>query len=138
MVLFLILIQRAGELLLGVTKQTDFEENFLLRNFNSNNTDPTYQFDRIYMEKYDKSTDVLMLARNLFDLREFKKAAHMLKDFVKSGQYPQATFLYFYSLYLNGEMWSEEEMLENGNNFNFCKEKAKLMFSFLSFDLSTN
>lgn len=66
------------------------------------------------MEKYDKSTDVLMLARNLFDLREYKKCAHLLKDFAKEGKFHQAAFLYFYSLYLHGEMWSEEEMLENG------------------------
>jgi anaphase-promoting complex subunit 8 len=68
----------------------------------TSNLDTSYQFDKIYIEKYDKSTDVLMIARNLFDLREYKKCAYLLKDFISNSEYQPAIFLYYYSLFLAG------------------------------------
>ena len=56
-----------------------------------------------------------MIARNLFDLREFKKCANLLKDFVLNSEYQNAIFLYYYSIYMAGEIRKEEEMIENGN-----------------------
>jgi hypothetical protein len=37
------------------------------------------QFNKIYFEKPNEVTDTLNLARALFDLREYRKAAHILK-----------------------------------------------------------
>ena len=75
---FINFFYRAGELLLGVTNESGIENSFLLKNFISNNTDNNYRFDKIYVEEYNTSSDTLMVARNLFDLREFKKCSHML------------------------------------------------------------
>lgn len=57
-----------------------------------------------------------MIARNLFDLREYKKCAYLLKDFINNSEYQPAIFLYYYSLFLAGEIRKEEEMIENGGN----------------------
>ena len=57
---------------------------------------------------------MLLVARGLFDLREYKKCAFLLKDFITNADYQAAIFLYYYSLYLAGEIRKEEEMLENG------------------------
>lgn len=56
-----------------------------------------------------------MVAKSLFDLREFKKCANMLKDIVSTNN-QQGVFLYYYSLYMYGEMKKEEEMFENDQN----------------------
>lgn len=40
----------------------------------------------------------------------------MLKDVVAFAENQQAIFLYYYSLYLYGEMKKEEEMFENDQN----------------------
>lgn len=106
----------AGELLLGITKQSDIDSSFLLKGFIANNSDQNYQFDKIFIEKYDKTSDVLLVARGLFDLREYKKCAYLLKDFITNPEYQAAIFLYYYSLYLAGEIRKEEEMLENGES----------------------
>ena len=63
-----------------------------------------------------KECDILLVAKSLFDLREFKKCASMLKDVVAFAENQQAIFLYYYSLYLYGEMKKEEEMFENDQN----------------------
>ena len=104
----------SGELLLGITKQSEIDSSYLLKNFISNNIDINYQYDKIFIEKYDKTSDVLLVARGLFDLREYKKCAYLLKDFITNPDYQAAIFLYYYSLYLAGEIRKEEEMLENG------------------------
>lgn len=52
-----------------------------------------------------------MLAKSLFDLREFKKCANSLRECVGEHN-QQAIFLYYYSLYMFGEVRKEEEILE--------------------------
>jgi hypothetical protein len=45
----------------------------------------------------------LLLAKNLFELREYKKCAHLLKDY--RGQFPtnqSLIFYYHYSLWMSG------------------------------------
>ena len=48
----------------------------------------------------------------MFDLREYKKCAFILKDFA-APEYQSAIFLHYYSLYLAGEIRKDEEAFEN-------------------------
>ncbi|KAF6159826.1 hypothetical protein GIB67_032910 [Kingdonia uniflora] len=52
--------------------------------------------------------DVYMLAKAYFDCKEFRRAAHALRD--QNGR--KAVFLRSYALYLAGEKRKEEEMIE--------------------------
>lgn len=63
-----------------------------------------------------KDCDTLLVAKSLFDLREFKKCASLVKDIVGPGANQQAIFLYYYSLYMYGEMKKDEEIFENEQN----------------------
>jgi anaphase-promoting complex subunit 8 len=60
-----------------------------------------------------------MVARNLFDLREFKKCSNLLKDSIDDPANQSAIFLYYYSLFMAGEIRKEEEIFENGEYFLF-------------------
>ena len=48
-----------------------------------------------YQDIIDKSFDSLQLAKNLFDLKEYIKAASVLTEYAKP-EFPQAYFLYHY------------------------------------------
>uniref|UniRef100_A0A803P692 Cdc23 domain-containing protein n=1 Tax=Cannabis sativa TaxID=3483 RepID=A0A803P692_CANSA len=52
--------------------------------------------------------DFYLLAKSYFDCREYKRAAHVLRD--QSGK--KSVFLRCYALYLAGEKLKEEEMIE--------------------------
>lgn len=63
------------------------------------------------MEEYDHDPidgDIYLLAKSYFDCREYRRAAHVLRD--QTGK--KAVFLRCYSLYLAGEKRKEEEMIE--------------------------
>jgi hypothetical protein len=63
------------------------------------------------------------LAKNLFELREYKKCHHLLKDY--RGKYPddqKLIFYYYYSLWMNGLIRKEEELYENGNILELCED----------------
>ena len=70
---------RAGELLLGLISQTPASS--------------------VYIDPITAATDSLQLARVLFDLKEYIKAASVLTEYAKP-EFPQAYFLYHYSLYM--------------------------------------
>ncbi|KAK3035789.1 hypothetical protein RJ639_034605 [Escallonia herrerae] len=53
-------------------------------------------------------SDVYLLAKSYFDCREYRRAAHVLRD--ETGR--KAVFLRCYTLYLAGEKRKEEEMIE--------------------------
>ena len=69
---------------------------------------PKPQFPQV-----DASYDSLQLARVLFDLKEYFKAASVLTEFNKP-EYAEAYFLYNYALYMYGEFRKEEESIEEG------------------------
>lgn len=50
----------------------------------------------------------------MFDLREFKKCAYVLKSYQNDSKFQSAIFLHTYSLFMGGEMKKEEEYYENG------------------------
>lgn len=63
------------------------------------------------MEEYDYDpidSDIYLLAKSYFDCREYRRAAHVLRD--QTGK--KAVFLRCYSLYLAGQKRKEEEMIE--------------------------
>ena len=54
-------------------------------------------------ESHPQAENVLLLAKNLFELREYKKCHHLLKDY--RAKYPddqKLIFYYYYSLWMNG------------------------------------
>ncbi|XP_047955327.1 anaphase-promoting complex subunit 8 isoform X1 [Salvia hispanica] len=62
-------------------------------------------------EEYDydlMDSDFYLLAKSYFDCREYRRAAHVLRDQTAK----KAIFLRFYALYLAGEKRREEEMIE--------------------------
>jgi len=44
---------RAGELLLGVTKDSNLESGFFLKSVLNQNTDYNYKFDKVYIENFN-------------------------------------------------------------------------------------
>ena len=59
-------------------------------------------------------TDVLNYARDLFDLREFKRCAFVLKPYLSTGNPNQSViFLHYYALFMYGDIRKEEEQYEN-------------------------
>ena len=56
----------------------------------------------MYFEKPNEATDILNMARTLFDLREYRKCAGLLKNFANFKN-QNALFLHNYALYLVSE-----------------------------------
>ena len=102
----------SGELLLALTSQADIDSNCTIRTFILSNTDNTLQFNKVFVDKQDLVSDAIMLAKVLFEMREFRKAAFKLQEFVKNYENQSAIFIYYYSLFLLGEMQKDDELLE--------------------------
>ncbi len=59
-------------------------------------------------------TDTLDLARTLFDLREYRKCANLLKKFA-TVKHQSALFLHHYALFQVSELTKEEDILQSGD-----------------------
>lgn len=59
----------------------------------------------------EKERDVYDLARNYFDLREYDRAAHIIRN----TQSPVPRFLYFYSMYMSKEKKRLDNMTDKAN-----------------------
>jgi len=105
-----------SELLLSITSNEEQEANIFMKKYMMENRDDSYQFNKVYQAGYDDSSDAVMLASNLFDLREFKKCAFVVSKYAKNPAYQSAIFMHYYSLFLAGEIRKEEEMYENEGN----------------------
>ena len=56
---------------------------------------------------------VLLLARNLFELREYKKCSYVLKEHLSRNEDDQSLiFYYYYSIWMAGLIRKEEEIYE--------------------------
>lgn len=69
----------------------------------------------------------MLLAKNLFELREYKKCSHILKDY--RSVYPNnqsLIFYYCYSLWMSGLIRKEEEIYENCKSSAMQKEQTSL------------
>ena len=102
---------RSGQLLLSVTKESEIDQNKMLKKFMRNNTNHSAKFKKLYTESYDEVTDHLMYARSLFDLREFKRCAHVLKPLLGTKN-QSVIFMYYYTLYMYGDIRKQEEEYE--------------------------
>jgi len=73
-----------------------------------------------------------MYARDLFDLREYKRCAYLLKPHKSIGN-QSVIFLYYYSLFMYGDIRKVEEQYENCKIINintinnYTKRKTQLV-----------
>lgn len=78
----------------------------------------------MFYELPNEVTDTLNLARALFDLREYRKCAHMLKRFA-NPRYQSALFLHNYALFQVSELTKEEEILQSGDKISCSNVENK-------------
>lgn len=94
---------RVGQLLLGVTTQADIDESFLTKSFIHSNTDYQKEYHVRVQDRETEIESVLLLAKNLFELREYKKCSHILKDYRAQFPHNQSLIFYYcYSLWMSG------------------------------------
>jgi hypothetical protein len=72
-------------------------------------------FYKVYFEASCEQLDVLKLGRVLFDCKEYRKAAHLLKPFATIAN-QKALFMYNFCNYLISEQQKEEEIMENNEH----------------------
>ena len=88
-------------------------------------------FCKVYYEEPSSEQDILNLARSLFDLKEYRKCAHLLNPIItnatanrddsnssirSSALIQNSLFLKNYALFLVSEQVKEEEILETGGS----------------------
>ena len=82
-----------------------------------NNTDASKSLDLQELRGYSNPPEVesvLLLIKNLFELREYKKCSHLLKEYrLRYPDNQSVIFYYYYSLWMNGLIRKEEEIYEN-------------------------
>lgn len=79
-----------------------------------------------YSREFQTETnDYILIAKNLFDLREFKKCSSVLQSQINKSE--TAMFLHYYSQYMYGELRKEEEMFENENAKTAQNPELKLL-----------
>lgn len=73
----------------------------------------------------EKERDVYDLARTYFDLREYDRAAHIIRN----AQSPVPRFLYFYSMYMSKEKKRLDNMTDKANltESGHCRDLSDLM-----------
>ncbi len=97
----------------AITDEHELSGSFLIRNFvERNHCEGRWEAPAARGPLPEQLADALMLARNLFDLREYKKCAHLLKEKVWQGS-PEVDFLYHYSLWVFGQFRKEEQVYED-------------------------
>lgn len=100
-----------------MTTQADIEQSFLIRSFIHNNTDSQREMMMPEVRGYNppEIESVLLLIKNLFELREYKKCSHLLKEYrLRYPDNQSVIFYYYYSVWMNGLIRKEEEIYENG------------------------
>ena len=87
------------------------------------NTDSTHRFGPVWSDDVATSAttqDAVMLARILYDSRELKRMAHVLKPYVQNDptttEQQTACFLYNYALFMHGSQRKEEEIFERSKS----------------------
>ena len=98
-----------SELLLSITNKPagSFNPQFL-----DSNTDSKSRFNLTWAEPVSINSDSFILARTLFETRELKRCAFVLKPFESNPECLSSLFLYNYSLYMYGYQRKEEEIFE--------------------------
>ena len=93
--------------------------------------DSASTFSKVYYEEPSSEQDILNLARSLFDLKEYRKCAHILNPIIASAHanrddlsssirnsalIQNSLFLKNHALFLVSEQAKEEEILETGGS----------------------
>ena len=94
-----------------MTTPTDIQESFLINSFIHSNTEEG-RVHQVEVGERDRQMDtVLMLAKNLFELREYKKCCHMLKEHLNRHPHHQSLiFYYHYAQWMSGLIRKEEQI----------------------------
>ena len=93
--------------------------------FVSENTDTSRSFKQMYRDDYDSpNADKLQLARTLYDTRELKRCAHVLKAYEVNPDCQSSLFLYNYALYMHGSQRREEEIFERNKSKQYAGIKV--------------
>lgn len=88
---------------MGMTTENDIKESFLTKSFILSNTDYQKEYQLKQEQRDPELETVLLLAKNLFELREYKKCSHILKDYRASHPNNQSLIFYYcYSLWMSG------------------------------------
>ena len=115
---------------MGVTTPSDIEQSFLIQTFMNSNTDHNLRPVLNLNEKDPEIESGLILIKNLFELREYKKCAFILKNYLQRFPNNQSIiFSYYYSLWMSGLIRKEEEIYENCNISLTQKEQTKYPFT---------
>ena len=61
------------------------DKQYFAYGFYNANINQNYKFNKKFAEPQDEITDILLYARDLFDLREFKRCAFILKPYINTG-----------------------------------------------------
>lgn len=110
----------------AVTNSRELDENVIMKDYYNKNVDRTLSFTKRFNEEaLTEYYDELLLARNLFDLKEIKKSAHILKDFSDNINEQSCMFMHNYALYLHADMKMREERYQN--EYEKCKKKFKIL-----------
>lgn len=116
---------RVSELLVSITCPKDQSVTSNMANFMDLNTDRTHKFKSVWREdQASPNFDNLVYARTLFDLKELKKCAFVLKGYEANLSCQSSFFLYNYSLYLAGYQRKEEEIFERQKSKVYAGQKV--------------
>lgn len=100
--------------MIAITNVKDLESNVIMRDYYNKNVNRNLTFSKRFDEySLTENYDELLLARNLFDLKEIKKSAHILRKFVDNVNEQSCMFMHNYSLYLHADMKMREERYQN-------------------------
>ena len=112
---------------MGITTDADIQDSFLIKSFIHSNTDSQKAYLLGLPPREPALETVLLLAKNFFELREYKKCSHLLKDYrVQFPKNQSLIFYYYYSLWMSGLIRKEEEIYENCIAYDIQKEVPNL------------
>lgn len=95
--------------MVAVTEENLLASNKLMNTYYTKNVDTGIRFSKKWDEEESPNYDKLLLARNLYDLNELKKAAHVLKDQASNINDQSSMFMHNYSEWMHADMKMREE-----------------------------
>lgn len=98
-------------MLVAITDEEILVNNKFMNSYYLKNTDLSLRFSKKWDEEEEsKNYDKLMLARNLLDLNELKKAAFVLRELDDDLSDQSGMFMHHYAEWMHADMKMREEM----------------------------
>jgi anaphase-promoting complex subunit 8 len=94
------------------------------RCFVNSHIDSSKSFTEVWREEDGPGIDELQMARSLYDSRELKRCAHVLKSAEGKPDCQASLFLYNYALYMHGSQRREEEIFEKNKSKQYAGIKV--------------